>query len=148
MFETIVMPVQSIGFQFRCSGDNAQACFAKEWGDPGVLDSANDRPKQRDEVFQAPRCSRATDLPHQQTEIVSGYVGNQTFEDVLVFAQVDAAHSSGVIVMCEASFDSFGPRHRSNALRFPLIRRRFAYTASRASCLPFHLRRPLSGSAI
>jgi len=40
---------------------------------------------------------------------VSGYVGDQTLEDILVSAQVDAAHTSGVIVMCEASFDPFGP---------------------------------------
>ena len=74
-----------------------------------MLDSANHRPKQRDEVFQASGRSRATDFPHQQAKIVSGYVGNQTFEDILVSAQVDAAYSSGVIVMCEASFDPFSP---------------------------------------
>jgi hypothetical protein len=67
------------------------------------------RLKQYIEVLETSGCPRATDLPHQEAEIVSGYVGDQTLEDVLVSAQVDTAHPPGVIIMCEPSFDSFGP---------------------------------------
>ena len=74
-----------------------------------MLDSLDHRLKQYIEVLETSGCPRATDLPHQEAEIVSGYVGDQTLEDVLVSAQVDTAHPPGVIIMCEPSFDSFGP---------------------------------------
>jgi hypothetical protein len=45
-------------------------------------------------ALEAPRRADAEQLPHQQAEIQAAGMNHQTFEDVVVTAEVDASHAA------------------------------------------------------
>ena len=87
-----------------------------------------------------------SNLPYERPEIQAADLQEQAIEDVPVSAQVHPAQPPGGVEMRVGTFKPFGaPPPQPLPARAPRIRRRLAYTESRAACLPHQLRRPRAG---
>src|SRR5260370_18947328 len=68
------------------------------------------------QVLEAARCADAEDRADQEPEIEPTGMDQQPLEDVLVTAQMRAAHAAGVIDMRERPFDPFATlAHQASA---------------------------------
>ena len=88
----------------------------------------------------------ARQLPHEQPKIERADVHEQALQDVGMPAQMRPAHAPRFEQMGEGALDPFAAVPEQALPAGPRIRRRLAYTASRAAALPRQLRRPRSGS--
>src|SRR4051794_18545558 len=57
--------------------------------------------------LQATRRANADQLPHEEPEIESARVDQQSFQNVRVPAKMHATHAAGLIEMCEGTLQAF-----------------------------------------
>ena len=103
--------------------------------------------KGRRAALEAPRRTDARQLPHEQPEVGATDVHEQAFEDIGMAAQMHPAHAPGLVEMRVGPFHPFAalPQQALSTIT-PNPPPVGAYTAFLAAALPFHLRRPRSGS--
>ena len=82
-------------------------------------------PQGGNDALQAPWSPDPQELPHEQAEVVSAHVDQNTFQDIHPMSQMQTTHATGFVGVSEAAFHTFGLL-RTLCPRAPLIRRRFA----------------------
>ena len=118
----------------------------------GAAEVRQARP-QRDDHGQTPleaaRRANTEACPHEEPQIESADVDEQSFQDVRVTPQMRPTQTTGLIEMRIRPFQVLRCVAAARPARAqPRMRRRFAYTASRAGAFFFQRRRPRSGSAM
>ena len=121
-------------------------------GGPEAADARphrNNEDRDRRQVsLQAAGRADATPGAHEEAQVEPADVDAQPFQDIRVPPQMRAAHPTGVVEMRVRAFQSLTPAPLQGTPTRARIRRRLAYTASRAAAFVVQRRRPRSGSAM
>ena len=105
-------------------------------------------PDRRPAPLEAARRADADQCPHEEAQVEGACLDEQAFEDVRMPAHMRPPLAAGFVEMRVRPFEMFAPPPLQSQPRAPRMRRRLAYTASRATVFFFQLRRPRFGSAM